>query len=50
MLRGVHEPKRVVLGRASINLFGVDQPKLEDDKEKKPDGKSVAVEKHFGGM
>lgn len=37
ILRGVHEPKRIVLRRASINLFGMDQPKLEDDKNKKPD-------------
>ena len=50
MLRGVHEPKRVVLGRASIDLFGMDQPKLEGDKNKKSDRKSVAANKQLGGV
>ena len=43
MFRGVDEPKSVVLGRTSINLFGVDQPKLDDDKKKKSDRKSVRL-------
>lgn len=47
---GVHEPKSIVLGRASINVFGVDQPKLEDGKKKKSDRKSMAAEKHSGGL
>ena len=50
MLRGVQKPKRVVLGRASVNLFGVDQPKLDDDKKKNSGRKSVPAEKHFGGV
>ena len=50
MFRGVHEPKRVVLGRASIDLFGMDQPKLEDDKKKESDRKSVAASKQLGGV
>ena len=44
MFRGVQKPKGIELGRASVNLFGVDQPKLEDDKKKKPDCKSMAAE------
>jgi hypothetical protein len=50
MLRGIYEPKRVVLGCASVNIFGVDQPKPEDDKKQKSDRKTVATEKHFGGL
>ena len=50
MLRGVHEPKRVVLGRASIDLFGMDQPKLEGGKDKESERKSVAANKQLGGV
>ena len=49
VLRGVHKPKRVELCRAAIDIFGVDQPKLEEGKEKESDRETVAVEKGFGG-
>ena len=50
MLCGGHEPKRIKLRRASINVFRVDQPKLEGDQKQKTKRQPVAAQKLQGGV
>src|SRR6476661_7668262 len=40
-----HVPKRVVLGRASVNLFGVNDPELERAQRDEAQNKAAALTK-----
>src|SRR5438270_6832533 len=41
MLRRVEKPKRVVFGGAPVNLFSVNQPKLEEHEREETKGKVI---------